>query len=473
MIVVRAGVRSARRRHVAAAQAAAPAAALAAAALATASTVCWVLPPRALQRSSVALLIDGDHIGPAWFDSVLEAACSLTPEGRSPEPAICFAAPHLGSTWANDLRRCGLHFEAVRRENTWQLQDDPNDLALVLAAGRIAEEAPDVLIAIASKDTDFLQQHKRLQRKGVNSIALVPYASDEDRCLQAGVAVKRFRIEQSPPDFAEAFEAYFGRPYDLEEAQETFAAVGRALQTLGYLKQDERPFPTVKSLGLFFHVNEAEDVQLYPWCIGAFLAQERLCNAVPNPGGLAFFEASIGRRRPGSDGGWFVAAATPGIASEVLSWLGYKLGSWQTAEQRQEEVEAFWRRNSKALRNNLKRSPHQVPFNLKPDIKVTGKDTLAITEERLRFLELIFMDDRVRQQWRPPPDDRDMRLWLSRQQFLKQADASQAEVHHAVATLLQERGLRTPVHSYSLAVCLAQEAILGRRDPLSRASASE
>ena len=38
----------------------------------------------------------------------------------------------------------------------------------------------------------------------------------------------------------------------------------------------------------------------------------------------------------------------------------------------------------------------------------------SIPEERLQFLDEVFRDCAVRQQWRPPPDERDTRLWCPR-----------------------------------------------------------
>ena len=37
----------------------------------------------------------------------------------------------------------------------------------------------------------------------------------------------------------------------------------------------------------------------------------------------------------------------------------------------------------------------------------------TVHQERLQFLDEIFRDNAVRQQWRAPPDDRDSRLWFT------------------------------------------------------------
>eukprot|EP00913_Durusdinium_trenchii_P008730 g8198.t1 len=156
----------------------------------------------------VAVLIDGDHMGPPWFEAILEAASAL-----GSVEASCFGAPHLALRWRKMLKYWQVTFRAVQREDTTG-DDDPNDVAIMKAADAIASSAPETIIAIASTDTDFLDYHLQLKEQGVHSLALVPYASDEKRCEVADVPVLRFRPPQSPtPGFADAFEEYFGRPF--------------------------------------------------------------------------------------------------------------------------------------------------------------------------------------------------------------------------------------------------------------------
>ncbi|CAK9029891.1 unnamed protein product, partial [Durusdinium trenchii] len=170
----------------------------------------------------VAVLIDGDHMGPPWFEAILEAASAL-----GSVEASCFGAPHLALRWRKMLKYWQVTFRAVQREDTTG-DDDPNDVAIMKAADAIASSAPETIIAIASTDTDFLDYHLQLKEQGVHSLALVPYASDEKRCEVADVPVLRFRPPQSPtPGFADAFEEYFGRAYDEEEADAVYATVGQ------------------------------------------------------------------------------------------------------------------------------------------------------------------------------------------------------------------------------------------------------
>ena len=140
--------------------------------------------------------------------------------------------------------------DAWLRENTTD-KADPNDLAIMKAADLIASASPSTIIAIPSTDTDFLEAwriyckhlntdltliyldlelqtveaklkciflevlgprffrrvqlqqavlpstlteeyHLQLKRRGMSSLALVPYASDEKRCQQADVPVPRW-----------------------------------------------------------------------------------------------------------------------------------------------------------------------------------------------------------------------------------------------------------------------------------------
>ena len=208
--------------------------------------------------------------------------------------ALCFGAPHLASSWKSHLAQHGLIFRAVQRQNTTN-GPDPNDAAIIDAANALVAANPDSCIAIASTDSDFLGYHLQLQERGVSSMALVPYASDEKRCALSGVPALRFQIPLgSPNDFAAAFEARFGQTYDEEAARQVFDEVGQALQELGYLTPKQPAFPTVRSLATFFHANRVQDVQLYPWCVAAFLARPLLEEAIPNPGDLFFFEARNG-----------------------------------------------------------------------------------------------------------------------------------------------------------------------------------
>ena len=204
--------------------------------------------------------------------------------------AVCFGAPHLASSWKSQLAQHGLEFQAVHRRNTTN-RPDPNDAAILEAANTIAASDGSICIAIASTDSDFLQYHLQLMKRGISSVALVPYASDEKRCVLSGVPSCRFQVPPSTPEFKEAFEERFQKRYDEEEAQQVFQQVGQALQELGYLSPTQPAFPTARSLAIFFHANNEEDVQLYPWCVAAFLARPLLTAAVRNPGDLFFFEA--------------------------------------------------------------------------------------------------------------------------------------------------------------------------------------
>ncbi|CAK8996906.1 unnamed protein product, partial [Durusdinium trenchii] len=217
------------------------------------------------------------------------------------------------------------------------------------------------------------------------------------------------------------------------------------LKRLGYLTEMDAPFPTTKSLALFFHVNELKDsLRLYPWSLGAFEALPFLPTGRPLGAlRLNFYEAVSGHKRAANP--WHVEEITPGLAARVLKWLGYEV----------DDLEAFWRRNRKALRSNLKKSKLEV---LAPEA----------AEEKLDFLDAVFSDASVRQQWRRPPEEAEIQLWLSRNRYLK-ARASQAEVQEALRRLLEEKGLSAP-RSYAMMLCLGQEAIMsrGRKDPLSR-----
>ncbi|CAE7554326.1 unnamed protein product [Symbiodinium natans] len=412
-------------------------------------------------NKKVALLIDGDHIGPQWFQSVLLAVQAMS--GERPNVAVCFGAPHLASSWKSQLAQHGLEFQAVHRRNTTN-RPDPNDAAILEAANTIAASDGSICIAIASTDSDFLQYHLQLMKRGISSVALVPYASDEKRCVLSGVPSCRFQVPPSTPEFKEAFEERFQKRYDEEEAQQVFQQVGQALQELGYLSPTQPAFPTARSLAIFFHANNEEDVQLYPWCVAAFLARPLLTAAVRNPGDLFFFEAMEGRKQPAALKRWRVERAREGLALAVLAWLGYEVEDVVRPEQPMslwEELRAFWRRNSKALRINLKHAERVAP-----SIAILGNE--ADCAEKLSFLDEMFRDDTVRQQWRPPPNDRDTRLWLARQGYLQDAAAARCEVLEAMRALLRDRGIEPPKHSFTLTLCLAQEAVLRRSDPLSR-----
>ncbi|CAE7663511.1 unnamed protein product [Symbiodinium sp. CCMP2456] len=410
----------------------------------------------ARRTEKVALLIDGDQIGPQWFESVLLAVQTMS--GERPKVAVCFGAPHLASSWKSHLAQHGIQFQEVERKNTTDLPD-PNDAAIMEVANSIATASPDSCIAIASTDSDFLDYHLQLKNRGIRSVALVPYTSDEKRCALSGVESCRFRVPPSNPGFKEAFEARFQREYEEERAQEVFQEVGEALKELGYLPELP-PFPTVRSLAIFFHANKVENVQLYPWCVAAFLARPLLDTAVPNPGDLLFFEAMEGRKQPAALKRWRVEKAKDGLALAVLGWLGYEVLPEKPASLC-EELRAFWHRNSKAMRINLKHSKRVASIPVL-------RSEMDCAEEMLHFLDTVFKDNAVRQQWRPPPDDRDTRLWLARKRYLPDAEAPRSEVLAAMVALLRDRGVEAPEHSFALTLCLAQEAILQRRNVLSR-----
>ncbi|CAJ1451023.1 unnamed protein product, partial [Effrenium voratum] len=262
-------------------------------------------------------------------------------------------------------------------------------------------------------------------------------------CQQLGSdgEVLRFKIQQEPPDFVEAFEEHFGRPYDEEEAKAVFSEVGQGLKRLGY--QAEPSFPTTRALALFFHVNDVKEFRIYPWCVGAFQALPLLSAAQPFPGQLGFFEAVQGRKRAAD---WRVEELTPGLAQRVLIWLGYEADL-----DLSEALQAFWHRNGKALRTNLKRSALRPP-------------TEGPVPEKLAFLDAIFSSS-IRQQWRAALVDTDLRPWLVRKKYLA-AEASKAEAMAAMQRLLLDRGLQVPRRSYALTVSLVQECIMQRADPL-------
>ena len=102
--------------------------------------------------------------------------------------AVCFGAPHLASSWKSHLTQHGIQFQKVERKNTTDLPD-PNDAAIMEMANSIATASPDSCIAIASTDSDFLDYHLQLQNRGIRSVALVPYRSDEQRCALSGCGV--------------------------------------------------------------------------------------------------------------------------------------------------------------------------------------------------------------------------------------------------------------------------------------------
>eukprot|EP00435_Cladocopium_sp_Y103_P071979 s34_g38.t4 len=381
-------------------------------------------------KPRVVVLIDGDHIGPPWFEAIFEAAKNL-----GSVQASCFGAPHLAQRWKKVLKQWQVSFQPVQRENTTDPAADPNDLAIMRAADLIASASPSTIIAIASTDTDFLEYHLQLKRRGMSSLALVPYASDEKRCQQADVPVIRFQIPGTDPGFAEAFEDYFGRPYDEEEAEAVYAKVGEGLKRLGYLSEMEAPFPTTRALAIFFHVNELKERRLYPWSLAAFEALPFLSGAreVSAQQRFNFYEAFAGRRR--AQDAWHVEEIAPGLTTRVLEWLGYKVDSTTFG---MEEMDAFWRRNRKALRTNLKRSTLKLPCADGPEA----------FQERLAFLEQVFAHPQIRQQWRRPPDEAEIHLWLQRKKYLKSPAASKDEAYDALCRFLEERDMESVPKSY-------------------------
>lgn len=398
----------------------------------------------------VVLLIDGDHIGPRWFNATMTA---VRRQGKV-IAARCFGAPHIRKSWSDAMRCCGINFTAVERT----VEGEPNDLAICEAADRIAASSPDTVIAIASKDRDFIQHHVRMRQRGIRSMAVVPYMTDVLRCRDAGIDVVKFDVdrdqERERVGVAEVYERYFNETFNETAYRLEASVVHKALQRLGYMLPDDNPFPTARSLGLFFEVNGVKGVELYPRCIGAHLAMGSLTvmgdDVLPNPGGLNFFEARIGRQRPGVGGTWLVAPTTPGIVPRILEWLGYTPGALNSPTC-EEELEVFWRQNAKSFRNNLKGCNFPSP------------NEQVSMAERLAFLERAFTVEGAQQQWRPPPHDEDVRGSLVRARLLSSHAAPQGEVREALASFLGRE-----YTSYSLAVLLARDAITTRTDPLTR-----
>ena len=157
-----------------------------------------------------------------------------------------------------------------------------------------------------------------------------------------------------------------------------------------------------------------KDLRLYPWSLGAFealpylnVAKKRIEAEKYN-----FYEAFAGRKRGKNP--WHVEEITPGLVQRVLQWLGYEVDS---TELGMEEMEAFWRRNRKAFRTNLKKANLKLP---------TGDGPEAF-QEKLMFLDQVFSNTGIRQQWRRPPDESEIHLWLQRKKYLKVGAASKEE----------------------------------------------
>lgn len=427
-------------------------------------------------RPPVALFIDGDQIGPRWFPAAKLAAGTRGPVTT----AKCFGPPHFQVTWAAALRSCGLEFVGVEIKGV--INGDPNDIAICAAADEMAKAAPDTQIATATMDRDFVSLHKRLSTRGVRSFVVVPHVSDLRGFQRAGVDAVKFEtppVENATQGFAKDFEKVFGRPYDHEESAKTFREVGTALMSLGYMPQlysEARATPTIKALAFFFHVHDMDDAQLHPWCVGAYLARDLLASlgskALPCPGDLRLFQVAVGKKRPGADGRWIVLRVEPGLVFKVLRWLGYRVTSEVGRAYFNDELECFWLQNAKRLRNNFKEASFSAPLD--------GGNS----SERLKFLERAFSDAKVSQQWRPPPDDTDLRRWLHNEGEIKDVRASEQEVIAAVqrSLLCCSRFSPTPeasasevaatqeITSYHLVVRLAMYALFnrGRRDPLAR-----
>eukprot|EP00438_Fugacium_kawagutii_P014130 Skav213976 [mRNA] locus=scaffold2200:427485:430137:- [translate_table: standard] len=68
----------------------------------------WSLPDG--RGRPVVVLIDGDHIGPPWFEAILQAAKTL-----GSVQASCFGAPHLAQRWKKILDRWDVNFHPVLR----------------------------------------------------------------------------------------------------------------------------------------------------------------------------------------------------------------------------------------------------------------------------------------------------------------------------------------------------------------------
>lgn len=410
-------------------------------------------------RPPVALLVDGDQIGPGWFGPAVAAAATRGPLRL----ARCFGAPHCKNSWSADLRRHGLEFVAVNRKGV--REGDPNDLAIQEAAEALSEEVPEVQIGIATMDRDFIGILRLLERRGSRVFAVVPYLSDLLSFKRAQVDVVQFNVtspatQRSSPSFAAAFEVRFDRPYKPEEAEGVFSAVGEVLSDRGYLRVGDRIGPTIRAMALFFHVHGMQKAQLYPWCVGAYEvhyeSEARGASVLPSPGNLQFFEATAGRRRPGTGGRWAVLPRGEGLASRVLTWLGYEVRSKSSSGALEEELAAFWLQNAKALRLNLKDSALRMPLEFRS------------ASERLAFLDQVFHDEAVRQQWRTAPEDGEIRAWLVRLGAIESTEAPRAEVFSALAERLAAQTGRRVQASYSLAVRLARESLLGRTDPLRR-----
>lgn len=403
------------------------------------------LKKRIYEQEGFIVLIDGDTVGPSQWSPLLTA---LSAKGHVTDKYLFSAAP--SAQWQERMASLGINsVEVLRRMGG---KRDPNDMAIAMAATRLASGGNKWSFALAVQDADFLLLADQLRHWGHDVTLVVPQGYRLGLCQAFEMAKMQVVTYDFVPEDGNVGRALYKAVLN-PDGKATFeanicvdlkvhdcGALRDTFQKLNYLLCSEDPL--LPAIARFFYANQLCPRTVWPQPLAIseainVIAHHDSQDWRSNPGNLAFVlplgtqsqtTASI-RREYGSSlcrslcigGGPFVISDSEDLALRVLRKMGY-LDNDLNADVG-EAVDVFCQTGSN------KRSLEVLGSAIPSSFHV---------EAKLLLLRSSFLSHKSIGAWKVAPSDKSVRQRLAAQGRISTANVTKAEVLQAMQLITKQ-----------------------------------